>query len=162
MLAMSECSISSQLLPNGEVQIAPGGIVGRNNQRIFRRSGIHPSNGLNTLLPVRDFLNASLISECDKSGGTPAMRQQFNGGLERRVFLPDNLVQLCRAHSRLLQLLERTARFHSLVLARIADQEHAVLKSEPGEKVAHLAGACETRFINKVKVLLSGAIIHLG
>ena len=40
------------------------------------------------------------------------------------------------------------------MLARIADQQHTVLRSEPGEKLAHLVGAGKARFVDKVEVLL--------
>src|ERR1035438_9433303 len=39
------------------------------------------------------------------------------------------------------------------MLAGIADQKHAVIGSNPREKLAHLVGAGKARFIHKVEVL---------
>jgi hypothetical protein len=51
-------------------------------------------------------------------------------------------------------LLEGAARFDTLMLAGIADQKHAVIRTKPRKKLAHLTGAGKARFIDKVEVLL--------
>ena len=38
------------------------------------------------------------------------------------------------------------------MLANVADEQYPVLRPEPCEKVPHLVGACQTRFINKLEV----------
>ena len=81
-----------------------------------------------------------------------AIGQHFDSGFERRVFLPDDLVELCGSHSSLLQLLKWAARFNALMLAHIADQQHAVIGTEAGEKLAHLVGAGKARFIDEVEM----------
>ena len=40
------------------------------------------------------------------------------------------------------------------MLARIADQQHTVLRSKTGKKLAHLVGAGEARFVDEVEMLL--------
>ena len=40
------------------------------------------------------------------------------------------------------------------MLPRIADQQHTVLRSETGEKLAHLVGAGKARFVHKIEMLL--------
>jgi len=69
-------------------------------------------------------------------------RQQFDGRFQRRVLLANDLIESGCAHSGLLQLLERAARFDSLMLARIADQKHAVtiIGTKPRKELAHLVG----------------------
>ena len=57
-------------------------------------------------------------------------------------------------HPRLLKLLERPTGFNALVLARVPNQKHSVLRPEPREELAHLVRACQTRFIQKTEVLL--------
>ena len=93
-----------------------------------------------------------------------AFGQQFDGGFQRRVFLANDLIELGGAHSGLLQLLERTACFDALVLARVADQEHAVVGAETRKEFAHLVGAGEAGFIDKIEVplLLSGRVGRAG
>src|SRR6185437_5179906 len=60
----------------------------------------------------------------------------------------------------LLQLLERPARFNSLMLASVANQKYAVLGAKSGKKVPHLTGAGKTRFIHEVK-MLRRAVVRL-
>ena len=89
-----------------------------------------------------------------KGRGGLSLGKKFDGGFESRVFLADNLIQLGGPHSGLLQLLEWPPGFDALVLARVADQEHAVVGAEPRKEVANLVGAGETRLIEEVEVLL--------
>src|SRR6185437_6271921 len=49
---------------------------------------------------------------------------------------------------------EWAPRFDSLVLTRISDQQHAVVRSKARKKLVHLVRRSEARFIDKVKVLL--------
>ena len=92
-----------------------------------------------------------------KGSGYLAAGQQFDGGFQRRVFLPNDLVELGGAHSGFLQLLEWAACFDALVLTCVADQEHAVVGAKTGKELAHLIGAGKAGLINKVEVLLSGS-----
>ena len=77
-------------------------------------------------------------------------------------FWRTNLIEFCCAHPGLLQLLKGTARFDSLMLTGVADQEHAVLRCKPGEEIAHLAGAGQTRFIHEVEMLLRRGFASLN
>ena len=92
--------------------------------------------------------------ECVERSGDLARRQQFDGRFQSRVLLANDLIEFGRAHSGFLQLLEGAARFDALMLADIADQKHAVIGTKPRKELAHLVGAGEARFIDKVEVLL--------
>jgi hypothetical protein len=83
-----------------------------------------------------------------------ASRKHFDSGLEFRVLLADNLIKFGRAHSGFLQLFERSASLNALMLPRVADQQHTVMSSETGEKIAHLIGACEARFVHEIEMSL--------
>jgi hypothetical protein len=83
-----------------------------------------------------------------------ARRQEFDDRFQSGIFLAHDLIESGRTHSGFLQLLEGAARFDALMLASIADQKHTVMGTKPGKKLAHLIGAGEARFINKVEVLL--------
>ena len=113
---------------------------------------------------VGNLLHAALLLERFKGGGDLAFGQQFDSGFQRRVFLANDLVELGRAHSGLLQLLEWAACFDALMLARVADQEHAVVGAETRKELAHLVGAGKARFIDKVEVplFLSGRVGRAG
>jgi hypothetical protein len=60
---------------------------------------------------------------------------------EQWVTLTDDLVQHCSPHPGLLKLLERATRFHALVLARVADEDHPILGPEPLEEIIDLRAA---------------------
>ena len=89
-----------------------------------------------------------------KGCGRLSLGKKLNGGFESRVFLADNLIQLCRPHSGLLQLFEWPSGFDALVLAGVADQEYAIVGTEPSKEVANLIRAGETRLIEEVEMLL--------
>ena len=156
MVLRCKGSIGFQLLTNCTVQLAAGGVVGRNNQRSLWRLDIAPGNCADAFFSVGNFLHAALFLERFKGSGYLAAGQQFDDGLQRRVFLPNDLVELGGAHSGLLQLLEGAACFYALVLPGVADQEYAVVGAETRKELAHLVGAGKTRFIDKLKVLLFG------
>ena len=161
MVIVAEPAIGSQFLPDGEVQFAPGSIVWRDDECVLRRSGIHSSNGADSFLPVRDFLNAPLLPEFDQRRSAPASRQQLDRRFEGRVFLANDLVELRGAHPGFLQLLKWTACLDTLMLARVPDQQYAILGAEPVKKVFYLASAGETRFIHEVKASLCCAVVRL-
>src|SRR5580658_8005077 len=94
----------------------------------------------------------ALLLECVEGSGDLAGRQQFDGRFQSRVLLPNDVVQRRHTHSRLLQLLEGSARFHALMLADIADQKHTVIGGNSDKKLSHLVGAGKTRFIDEVEV----------
>ncbi len=93
------------------------------------------------LFSVGNFPDTALFLECVQCSRHLASGKHLDGGFECRVLLADDLVKFGCAHSSFLQLLKRSARFNALMLARIANQQHAVLRSETGEKLAHLVGA---------------------
>src|SRR5579863_932738 len=83
-----------------------------------------------------------------------ARSQEFDGRFQSRVLLTHDLIESGGAHSSLLQLLEGAARFDALMLAGITDQKHAVVRTNPRKKLAHLVRAGKARFIDNVEVLL--------
>src|SRR5271169_2731879 len=95
----------------------------------------------------------ALLLECVERSGDLARRQQLNGRFQSRVFLTHNLIELGGPHPGFLELLERSACFHALMLADIADQKHVIVGTNSPKKLAHLVGAGKARFIDKVEVL---------
>jgi hypothetical protein len=96
-----------------------------------------------------------LLLKSGQRSGDLARCQHFHGGFQSWVLLAHNLIEFSRPHSGFLQLLERTARFDSLMLADIADQKHAVIiRTNPFEEIAHLVGAGKARLIDEVEVFL--------
>ena len=154
-------AIGLQLLANGDVQFAAGSIVGRDDQSVFGRLDVAFGDGADALFAVGNFLHAALLLERVERGGDLARCQHFDGGFQRRVFLANDLVELGRAHSGFLQLLERAARFDALMLASVADQKHAVIGAEPRKELAHLVRAGKAGFVNHEKSFPLGIVISV-
>ena len=68
------------------------------------------------------------------------------------VFLAHDLVELRGPHPGLLHLLEGFAGFDALMLPGVADQQNAVLRPDPLEKLPHLLGAGEAGLIDHVQM----------
>ena len=96
----------------------------------------------------------ALLSERVERSGDLARGQQFDGGFQSRVFLTHDFIELGRAHPGFLQLLERAARFDSLMLADVADEKHVVIGTKPHKELADLVRAGKARFIDKVQLFL--------
>ena len=127
-------AVGLQFLAHGDVQFAAGSVVGRDDQCVLGRFHVAPGDGADALFSRSGI---SFTRPCCWSASSAAETwprgEQFDGGLERRVFLADDLIELGRAHSGFLQLLEGTARFDALMLADIADQKHAVIRDQAAQ-----------------------------
>jgi len=75
VIVVMECSIRPQFFADSEIQFSPRGVVGRNDWRVFRRSGIQSGNGVNAFFAVRYLLNAALLPEFDECRCAAALRQ---------------------------------------------------------------------------------------
>src|SRR5580700_9199665 len=94
-----------------------------------------------TLVVFDDLMHATAgIEFLHRLSDLPS-RELFYNLLERRVFLPHNLVQASRLDSRFLQLLIRLARLDGLVLTCVANQQYTVIFLEPVEEFVHLPSA---------------------
>ena len=149
-----EGSIGFQFLTDGDIQLAAGGIVGRDNQGLCQATRRSFWQWRGCALRVGNLLTRPCCWSDSSAAETLAFGQQFDGGFQRRVFLADDLIELGGTHPGLLQLLEWPARFDALVLARVADQEHAVVGAETRKEIAHLVRAGEARLIDKVELPL--------
>ena len=98
--------------------------------------------------------NSTAVLQGLDGGPRLPVRQHFNCSLQRWVFLPNDLFQLCGSHTSFLQLLEGTASFHALMLASVANQQNPVTGAHPFQKVPHLIRTGETRFIDEEESFL--------
>src|SRR5207249_6141314 len=81
-----------------------------------------------------------------------------NDLLQFGILLPNDLVELRRAHAGVLKLLERTASVDRLVLPRIADKDDPIVRTKAIEELASLLRADKTRFVNYVQLPVSTLI----
>ena len=68
-------------------------------------------------------------------------RELFDDGLERRIVLPHDLVEMRGPDSRLLELVIRSAGVDGLMLADVADEQHAIVRPEALQERVHLLRA---------------------
>ena len=109
------------------VDLAAAFIVGRDYQRVLRRTDILAGNLRDTLLPVADLMHPALSVEIADGIAHLAPRKLLDHLLLCWVFLPDDLVKTRRAKLRLLQLRVRPPGLHRLMLPRIAHEEYTVI-----------------------------------
>jgi hypothetical protein len=74
---------------------------------------------------------------------------------ERRVLLPNDLIEPRGSHSGVLHLLERPAGVYGLMLPRVADQHHAIMLIEPLQEIVNLFRTGEARLIDEIEMPLS-------
>src|SRR5271170_912002 len=110
-----------------------------------------------SLLWVAEFMHPPLVIEAGDRFNHLAARQLLDYFLQQRIFLPDDLIEVGRLHTRLLQLLEWLSGFDALMLTRVADEDHAVFGPHSLQKFVNLLRACEARFIDEVKPASPGA-----
>lgn len=80
-----------------------------------------------------------------------------------RVTLAHDFIQLHRLHASFLQLGKRSAGLDGFMLARISDQENAVVRMQAAHKVMHLFGRCQRALVQNVEPLLAGVgLLSLG
>lgn len=113
-------------------------------------------DGGDTLLMLLHFMDSALLAKALNCRANFAARQLLDCLLQLGVALPDDLIQLGCPHTGFLKLCERAARFYSLVLSRVADQENAVIGSKPLYEFVHLASGGERRFVEYIQPLLAG------
>jgi hypothetical protein len=70
---------------------------------------------------IGNFPHTALLLECIERCGDLTRRKQLDSQFSSRIPLANYLFESGCAHSGLLQLLERAARIHTLMLAGIAD-----------------------------------------
>ena len=80
-----------------------------------------------------------------------AARELLHDGPERRILLAHNRVEPGGLHPGLLQLLVRTAGVDALMLAHVADEQHAVVRREAVQEGVQLRRAGEARFIQHIE-----------
>ena len=125
------------------VDCHPRLVVGGHHERAFRLLRIFMRDSCDTLVPVEDLMHAAAgIEFLHRLSDLPS-RELFYNFLERRVFLPHDLVQSSRLDSRFLQLLIRLARFNRLVLACVANEQHAIVFLQAGGGIRSFASCSQ-------------------
>ena len=83
-------------------------------------------------------------------------RELFNDGLQLRIALSHDLVEMRCANSRFLELVIRSAGVHCFMLADVADEQDAVVRPETFQERVHLLSARQACFVEYVQAFLVG------
>jgi len=126
-------------------------LSGGDDQRVFWAVCVALGYCFHALLWTRELMHATLLRQILDGFADFAACELLDGLLQKGIFLADDLIKLGRVHSGLLQLLERFPSFDSVVLARVADEDHAVSVIQAREELVHLSGARQTRFVHEVE-----------
>jgi hypothetical protein len=143
------------------VDFLAAGVVGRDDQRVLRLGDIVLGDGLNALGIVGYLGDAALLLQERQADCSLVLRQVFDRAKQLRVFLAHDLVKLRSLHPGLLHLLEGLASIDALMLARVADKKHSILRPDLLHECLHLAGAGQTGFINHIEVAAVGIAAEL-
>jgi hypothetical protein len=151
-----------EFVPNPVVELLPRLVVWRDDEGPLAAGRVVASDRAEPLLSVGDLVHASLLTKLRDGFTYPTLRQVLNDVLEICIALPDDFVQLRRLHAGVLELLERLASIHCLVLARVSDQERAIVRTHSLEELSGLFRTDEAGFINDVEVSPSTASRRLS
>ena len=83
-----------------------------------------------------------------------APRKLFDHPFQLRVFLAYDLFKLHRLPTSVRELREGPSGFDRLKLPPVADEQHTVIRMEPG--LMYLPGRCQRGFVEHIKPLLPG------
>ena len=86
----------------------------------------------------------------------------LDGLFQSGVFLTNDLIEVRCVHPGFLKLLERSTGLHSLVLARVANEDYSVLIFQPAQECVDLARAREARFIHNVQMPVPIVTVRSG
>ena len=138
------------------VDIRAGAVVGRDDQGVFGRSCILLRNCLDPRGLVLDLMHPSLPLQSSDRFSDLLTGELPDHLLELRVALPHDLVELDRLHARFLQLSEGSSGLDGLMLPRVSDQEHSVVRMEAVHEVVHLLGRCQRTLVQDIEPPLAG------
>ena len=153
MVFLVQAAKRLQLLPHGLIDGAARGIVGRDDDGVFRTGGIALRYRRDALLRVYDLRHPPLLLEHLNAYRRLVLGQMLDGFQQFGIFLAHDLVKLGGLHPGLLQLLEGLSGIDALMLARVADEQYLVLRADLLKKVPHLLRRCQRRFIDHIEML---------
>jgi hypothetical protein len=80
------------------VDLAAAFIVGRNDECVRRRAHILKGDFADALVAVGDLMHPALLVKIADSLPNLTPRKLLDNLLQSRIFLPDDLIELCRLH----------------------------------------------------------------
>ena len=103
-------------------------VIRRDHERPFRLRCIASRDFPQAGLAVTHFMDTALLLEFADRFAHRTPSQLLDHVLQALLLLPHDVIQPRGSHAGCLQLLERLAGVYCLVLPRIADQQHALIR----------------------------------
>ena len=113
---------------NACIDLRATAIIGRDDQRAFRRMRIFLRDGHNPFRVAFHFVDAALLLQTLDRLSAFATGQLLDGPFQLRIALRYDLIELDGLHVRVLQPREDAAGFARFMLTRISDQKHPVVR----------------------------------
>ena len=123
------------------VEILSRLVVRRDDECRLRVFDVIVRDGGQTFLAWADFMHASLLIKAYDGALHVSPRELFNDGLQLRIALSHNLVEMRGVDSRFLELVIRSAGVNRFMLADVADEQDAIVRPEALQKRVHLLRA---------------------
>ncbi|HYT76721.1 MAG TPA: hypothetical protein VEL79_18335, partial [Vicinamibacterales bacterium] len=142
------------------IEVATRAMIRGHDQRVVGILSERLRDRPEPLVPRPEFVHAPLLPELVNRGADLATGEVFNGLLQRGVLLPHDGVETNRLDAGVLQLVIRSARLDGMMLARVSDEQDAIVRTEPVQEVVHLPRAREARFVDHIEP--RGAIPGVG
>ena len=102
MFLLAHVSTPLHFAMDQSIQLAPGFVVWRDDQRALRLSRIRARDFAEPFFASRDLTYAALLVKIEYCSAHVTGSELFHDFLERRILLPHDLIQACSLHSRLL------------------------------------------------------------
>src|ERR1700682_3926273 len=116
-------------------------VVGRNDERRLRVFDVLVRDGGQAFLARGDFMHAPLMIKAFDGALHVSPRELFNNGLQLRVALAYDLVEMRGADSSFLELVIGPTGVNCFMLADVADEQYAILRPEALQERVHLLRA---------------------
>src|SRR5208283_2317040 len=115
-------------------------IIGRNHQRVLRRFCVLLRDTGDTLAAALNLMDAALPVKILDCFAHFAACKLLDYLFQFWVFLAHDLFEFYCFHTGVLELREGPSGLNRLMLPPVADEQHTVVRMEPGHKLMHLPG----------------------
>src|ERR1700722_11380282 len=156
MLLVADEATPLQFRMDALVDLDARAIIGRNHQRILRRSCVPLRDSGDALIVAMNFMDSALPVKILYRLAHFAPCKLFDYLFQFWVFLPHDLFELHRSHTRVLELCAGPPGLNCLMLPPVADEQHTVIRMEPVHKLMHLSGRCQRGFVEHIEPFLAG------
>ena len=138
LLLLIDVALTLHRSVNHVVEILSRLVIRRDDERRLGVFDVLVRDGGQAFVARRDFMHAPLMIKAFDGAVHVSTRELFNDGLQLRIALSHDLVEMRSADSRFLELVIRSAGVNCFMLADVADQQHTIVRPDPLQECVHL------------------------